>query len=228
MDQQLTTDFAPYSGVAAPYLHNDVAIDYIAMPFPGGHQHETSGHTIIRNTHPVNARPVLPRDQLLHAFATERFLPDGRENPQFVLNKPQYRDASILLAGRNFGLGGTQSAAAIRLLSCGIMAVIAPSFGTVFMDECLQAGLLPVELEASQLAVIAEHVSFAPRLKLNIDLQKQIIYRQDLEPVSLNMPKHLRRRFIQGLSDRDETIPYTEHADAFVKKQKARQPWIYQ
>ena len=89
------------SGIAAPYLRDDVLIDYIAPPVVGGSHH--GGGEIIRREHsPAGAR-VSPQQAAQHAFPLDRFLPDGRENPDFILNRPAWRDASILLAGANFG-----------------------------------------------------------------------------------------------------------------------------
>jgi len=215
-------------GIAAPYLRNDVLIDQIAPPVAGGHGHGHGVDEIIRRQHPPAAAPVSPEQAARHAFPLDRYLPDGRENPQFILNQPAYRDASILLAGRNFGIGGTHTPAAARLLGCGIEAVIAVDFGPVFHDDCLPAGPLPVALGRDEVVFIAQAAAAAPRLPLTIDLARQIISRPDIGDIAFQMNPRLRRRFMEGLTDSDETRPFQSEADAFRKIHEKRQPWIYQ
>ena len=218
------------TGIAAPYLRNDVLIDYIALPGAGGHGHGHDIHNqpgeIIRHQHP-HAPADAAVNPAEHAFPLDRYRPDGSENPDFILNQPPFRDASILLAGENFGIGGTQTPAAARLLGCGINAVVAPDFGPVFHDDCIQAGLLPVMLGREKLQTIVAAVVAAPRRELTIDLQRQTLSRPDTGPIAFQMNPRLRRRFMDGLADIDETAPFQREADAFREAQQQRQPWIY-
>ncbi|MCY4270874.1 MAG: hypothetical protein OXE80_11965 [Gammaproteobacteria bacterium] len=222
------THLTHITGIAAPYLRNDVLIDQIAPPVAGGHGHGPEMHAVIRRQHPPATAPLAAEEAARHAFPLDRYLPDGRENPGFILNQPAYRDASILLAGRNFGIGGTHTPAAARLLGCGIEAVIAVDFGPVFHDDCLQAGLLPVMLGWSELESIALTVAAAPRLPLTIDLARQTIGRPDTGDIAFQMIPRLRRRFMEGLTDIDETRPFQSEADTFREAHERRQPWIYQ
>ncbi len=215
-------------GIAAPYLRNDVLIDQIAPPVAAGHGHGPAMNEIIRRRHPPAAAPVSPEEAARHAFPLDRYLPDGNENPEFILNRPAYRDASILLAGRNFGIGGTHAPAAARLLGCGIEAVIAVDFGPVFHDDCLQAGLLPVMLGQGEVEHIAQAAAAAPRLPLTINLARQTVSRPDTGDIAFQMNPRLRRRFMEGLTDIDETKPFQSEADAFREAHEKRQPWIYQ
>ncbi len=208
------------TGIAAPFLRHDVLIDYIAPPQAGLHEHGTAQT-------PTGEAANASGQRLQQAFPLDRYLADGSENPEFILNQTPWRNASILLAGRNFGIGGTQTPAATRLLGSGIRAVIAPSFGPVFLDDCIQAGLLPVILGQRQVEAIAAAAVAAPRRELTIDLQRQTISRPDIGPIAFQMNPRLRERFMGGLSDIEETVPFQREAEAFQRGHELRQPWIY-
>ena len=137
--------FVRHTGIAAPFRQPDLESELIA---PVGEE--------LRDLHAVHLDPGdVPLDAHRHdgswtgrhAFPGFRYRPDGTEDPDFVLNHEPYREASILLAGRNFGQGSQQAFAVIRLRQCGMRVVIAPSFGPVFHDDCFDFGLLPVTLD---------------------------------------------------------------------------------
>ncbi len=210
-----------WTGIAAPFLRHDVLIDYIAPPIGGVHAH---GSAVIP---PAGVAANALDQGLRQAFPLDRYLADGSENPEFILNREPWRDASILLAGRNFGIGGTQTPAAARLLGDGMRAVIAPSFGPVFLDDCIQAGLLPVILGQEQVEAIAAAAMAVPRRELTIDLRRQTISRPDIGPIAFQMNPRLRRRFAGGLGDIEETASFQREAEAFRREHELRQPWIY-
>ncbi len=209
------------TGIAAPFMRHDMLIDYIAPPIGSLHAH---GSAVIT---PAGVVGNASGQALRQAFPLDRYLADGSENPEFILNRAPWRNASILLAGRNFGIGGTRTPAAARLLGDGIRAVIAPSFGQVFFDDCIQAGLLPVILGQEQVEAIAAAAVAAPRRELTIDLRWQTISRPDIGPITFQMSPRLRARFMEGLSDIDETTPFQREAEAFQRDHELRQPWIY-
>ena len=225
MGQQEAKGFVRLKGIAAPYLKHDVAIDYIAVPTVGLHDHGRGGLLVHQHGEETSNASV---QEMPHAFEIERYFPDGAENPYFILNQQRYRSASILLTGRNFGVGGTHTLAAKQLLNCGIRAVIAPSFGTVFFEDCVQSGLLPIVLGWKSISRLAELTEAAPGLELTIDLERQVVWRTDIEAISFQMDQRIKRRFMLGLKDEDETLPFQQQAEAFEKNQRRLQPWIYQ
>ena len=225
MRERTANGFATLTGIAAPWLRDDVMIDQIAAPGAGMHDHGQAG--VAPHDHPFPEDMDSPAPGGPHAFEFERFLPDGSENPEFVLNQAPYRNASILLAGRNFGIGGTQTPAAARMLGCGFRAVVAPSFGPVFRGDCIQSGLFPVMLEQEHVRALAAATAAAPHLEMTIDLERQTIARPDGGPVPFQMNPRLLARFMRGLADEDETMPHQDEADAFREAQELRQPWIY-
>src|SRR5579863_8871350 len=106
-----------------------------------------------------------------HAFAPLRYRADGSENPDFVLNRPPYRGAQILIAGENFGCGSSREGAVWALWGMGLRCVIAPSFGDIFFNNCFQNGLLPITLDAAMVERLAELVEASQGQPLTVDLE---------------------------------------------------------
>lgn len=221
----MANGFSSIGGIAAPYLRGDVMIDYIAAPGIGMHDHGQAGAG--PHDHPPPDDMDSSARRVSHAFELERYLPAGSENTDSIFNQAPYRNASILLAGRNFGIGGTQAPAAALLLGCGFRAVIAASFGPVFHDDCIQSGLFPVILEWKFVRALAAATVAAPHLEMTVDLELQTIARPDTGPIPFQMNPRLLARFMRGLADEDETMPFRKEADAFREAQELRQPWIY-
>src|SRR5919201_5673317 len=108
-------------------------------------------------------------------FYDWRFLPDGRPDPDFVLNKPEYHGATILVAGRNFGSGSSREHAPWALQQYGFRAVIAPSFADIFRNNCYQNGLLPVVLPEALVRQMLDRATTEPGYRLSIDLDQQTV-----------------------------------------------------
>ena len=116
-----------------------------------------------------------------HLFAPWRFMNDGTPNPDFVLNNPSYRDATVMVAGRNFGCGSSREHAPWALRDYGIKCVIAPSFADIFYSNCFQNGLLPLRLPEEQVRQILDHAAANPGVKINVDLEAQRVWTEDEE-----------------------------------------------
>ena len=162
-------------------------------------------------------------------FAGWRYtLPGGREpNPDFVLNKPEYNDAKIILAGDNFGCGSSREHAVWALKEYGIRAIVAPGFGTIFAGNCVRNGLLPLVLPAEVIAAIAAWVSAAPgQNRVLIDLQAQ-----QLEAVgqtySFEIDTGDRRMLLQGLDAIALTQTRGEIIEQFHRRRQKLRPWLY-
>ena len=124
----------------------------------------------------------VPRGQLAkYCFEAWRYLPDGSEDPDFVLNKPAYRGAKILIGGPNFACGSSREAAVWSLWDFGFRCVIAPSFGDIFFNNCFQNGMLPIVLPADVVAELGEEAARAGEgangAPFTIDLEQQLISR---------------------------------------------------
>ena len=219
-------EFVRHTGIAAPFLQPDLESELIA---PVGAE--------LRDLHAVHLDPgsVLleahPHDgswtgqHALHGF---RYRPDGTEDTEFVLNQEPYRNASILLAGRNFGQGSLQAFAVIRLMQCGMRAVIAPSFGPVFYDDCFDFGLLPVTLDEEVVERLTDRVRANPEVEVTVDLAKKVIERPGMASIPFQIDSRRRLSLLQGLdSTLDERLQHSGNAEAMRKRDRNLRPWIY-
>lgn len=174
-----------------------------------------------------------PRDQLGDwGFAPLRFLADGSENPQFVLNQPGWRGANILVAGANFGCGSSREHAVWALQGMGIECVIAPSFGDIFRSNCFQNGLLPVQLPSDQaqqlLAWLAqEHRASRPQ-QLEVDLEQLSIRWPGGADLAFVLEQRRRHALLEGLDSIGETLAQAAQIDAWQARDRQQRPWIWQ
>jgi len=157
-------------------------------------------------------------------FQDLRFDADGKERADFPLNRPEYRDANIIVAARNFGGGSSREAAVYALYDFGIRCVIAPSFGDIHYQNAIKNGLLPAIVSESDAAALAAEVAADPARDLTVDLETQKIaladkqYRFDIDPVS-------RNQLLNGWDDVDLTESRRANILAFKAKDRALRPW---
>ena len=162
-----------------------------------------------------------------HTGIAAPLLSDGSENPDFVLDQEPYRDASILLAGENFGAGGSSESEVFRLMAYGIRSVIASGFAPAFYSNCLTYGMLPVTLGEEVIEKITEEVVSNPGLEMTVDLENQLIEVPGMEPVSFSIDARARDKLLQGMSDLDEMLQHNGNVVAFRSHDRNRRPWIY-
>ena len=129
-------------------------------------------------------------------------MPDGSENKDFILNRKGYRDAEILVSGRNFGSGSSREHAPWALQDYGFKCIIAPSFGDIFFSNCFQNGVLPVVLPEDTVAQIIENSENDPEYRINIDLESQRVWDENEEVVAEFSIEPFRRHcMLNGLDD---------------------------
>jgi len=148
-------------------------------------------------------------------------------NPDFVLNQPRYEGASILVTRRNFGCGSSREHAPWALGDYGFRAVIAPSFGDIFFNNCFKNGLLPIVLPESQVDRIFADVAAFPGFKLTIDLEKQVLGTTDGSvafPFEVDAFK--RHCLLNGLDDIGLTLQHADDIRAYEARHLASQPWL--
>ena len=218
--------FVRHTGIAAPFRQPDLESELIA---PVGVE--------LRDLHAVhpdrgNVRLDAHRHDGSwtgqHAFHGFRYRPDGTEDPDFVLNREPYRDASILLAGRNFGQGSQQAFAVIRLRQCGMRVIIAPSFGPVFHDDCFDFGLLPVTLDEQVVEELTDRVSANPEIHMTVDLARQVAERPGMAPVRFHIDSRRRASLLQGLDTTLlERLQHGASAEAMRERDRRLRPWLY-
>tara|TARA_B100000315_G_scaffold58391_1_gene52772 strand:- start:58 stop:651 length:594 start_codon:yes stop_codon:yes gene_type:complete len=149
-------------------------------------------------------------------FTPWRYKADGSPDPDFVLNVPAYRDASILVGGRNFGCGSSREHAPWALHDYGIRCIIAPSFADIFYNNCFQNGLLPVRLPEETARKIMDHALANPGARLNVDLESQRVWSDDEEiSVTFEIDAARRHALLNGLDDIGLTLQLEDRIAAY-------------
>ena len=157
-------------------------------------------------------------------FYDWRFLPDGSPNPEFVLNKPEYQAASILVSGRNFGCGSSREHAPWALQQFGFRAVIAPSFADIFRNNCYQNGLVPVVLPENIVRQLLDRAANEPDYRLTIDLENQTVADQRDTLASFDIDPAVKHRLLNGLDDIGLTLQHASDIGAFEQRRPSFLP----
>jgi 3-isopropylmalate/(R)-2-methylmalate dehydratase small subunit len=158
-------------------------------------------------------------------FAEKRYLDDGSENPDFVLNRPAYRGAKILVAGDNFGCGSSREHAPWALKDFGITCVISTSFGDIFYNNCFKNGLLPIEVTREDLEKLYDDAERGANARLTIDLEKQEIRGPDGGVIRFQIDPHRKHCLLNGLDDIALTLARKDKIASFEEKARATRPW---
>ncbi len=161
-----------------------------------------------------------------YLFNDLRFTPDGAEVPDFVLNKPAYRKAEILIAGENFGCGSSREHAPWALLDFGIRCVIAPSFADIFYNNCFKNGVLPLVLPADQVEKLMDQADKGANATLTADLENQRVTGPDGEIFPFEIDPFRKHCLLNGLDDIGLTFKKTKIIDTFEARHRAEQPWL--
>ena len=148
-------------------------------------------------------------------FHDLRFNDDGAEKPDFVLNKPPYRQARVLVADRNFGCGSSREHAVYALWDYGFRAVIAPSFGDIFFNNCLKNGLLPIVLPTEDAAALRAYLERWPGSSLIVDLAKQEVTGPNGEVLRFEIDPFRKHCLIEGVDEIDFTLGFDKEIAAF-------------
>jgi 3-isopropylmalate/(R)-2-methylmalate dehydratase small subunit len=151
--------------------------------------------------------------------------PDGSPDPDFVLNKPAYRQASILVAKENFGCGSSREHAPWALLDQGLSCVIAPSFADIFYNTCFKNGLLPVVLPREVVDQLLEQAG-GPNHIFTIDLASQSVTAPDGKVHKFDIDQGRKASLLAGLDDIGESLRHAGDIKAFEEKRKLAQPWL--
>jgi 3-isopropylmalate/(R)-2-methylmalate dehydratase small subunit len=160
-------------------------------------------------------------------FDEIRYRPDGSENPDFVLNRPPYRNAKILIAGDNFGCGSSREHAPWALLDFGIRCVIAPSFADIFYNNCFKNGLLPIALPQALVDRLIEDAQNGANAVFTIDLASQTITRPDGEIVPFDIDPFRKHCLLEGLDDIALTEQKMPAIARYEERQRALRPWLW-
>jgi 3-isopropylmalate/(R)-2-methylmalate dehydratase small subunit len=149
------------------------------------------------------------------------------EDPGFVLNREPFRDATILLAGENFGCGSSREHAVWALKDFGFRAVIAPSFGSIFYGNCVRNGILPVRLPEPDIEAIALHVDAEPAQRVSIDLPTQTVTDAAGADYAFEIGEEDKTMLLEGLDPIARTMQLDEKILSFRERDRRERPWIY-
>jgi len=158
-------------------------------------------------------------------FAEMRFNEDGSENPDFVLHKPAYRNAQILVAGDNFGCGSSREHAPWALLDFGIRCVIATSFADIFYNNCFKNGILPIVVSPEELDKLMDDASRGSNATLTVDLESQEIHGPDGGTIKFEIDAFKKHCMLNGLDDIGLTLEKGAAINGFEQKNAETRPW---
>ena len=198
--------FTRHTGIAVPLIKDDINTDQVA---------------------PIQAFRSLKPDYKALLFMRARQRDDGSEDPDFVLNKPQFRNPGILVTGNNFGAGSSREAAVWGMLANNIRVIVARSFADIYRENCLQNGLLPVVLPPADADAFEKRVIDANgAAPFTVDLTTQTISGPGGPDIKFDIPASDRTRLLEGLDDIGMTLKHADDIKAFEQRMAAAQPWL--
>ena len=159
-------------------------------------------------------------------FDEMRYNEDGSEKPDFVLNKPAYRGAQILVSGDNFGCGSSREHAPWALLDFGIRCVIAPSFADIFYNNCFKNGILPIVLPQEDVDKLMDDAERGSNAVVSIDLEAQEIRGPDGGVISFDVDAFRKQCLLEGLDDVGLTLKKEQKITDYEAAHQADQPWL--
>ena len=198
--------FSRHTAIAAPLIQDDINTDQIA---------------------PVLHGRGLKEDYRVTLFHRARRREDGSENPDFVLNKPQFRTAGILVTGNNFGAGSSRESAVWSMLANDIRVIVARSFADIYRENCLQNGLLPIVLAPAEAdAFTARVIAADGAAPFTVDLETQRISGPGGDDIGFEIAPADRIRLLEGLDDIGLTLKHMAEVASWEERAVASQPWL--
>ena len=162
----------------------------------------------------------------VNLFDEMRYDRAGNENPDFVLNQPQYRAAEILVAGENFGCGSSREHAPWAIKDFGIRCVIAPSFADIFYNNCFKNGILPIALPQDAVDVLMKDAEKGSNARMTVDLEAQTVTTSDGETFGFEVDAFKKHCLLEGLDDIGLTLAKKSSVDAFEVRAAQQRPWV--
>jgi 3-isopropylmalate/(R)-2-methylmalate dehydratase small subunit len=197
--------FETFSGVAAPMPLVNIDTDMII---------------------PKQFLKTIKRSGLgVHAFDEMRYDDDGNEIPDFVLNQAAYREASILIAGDNFGCGSSREHAPWALSDFGIKVVVSTSFADIFFNNCFKNGMLPIVLPQEQVDLLMRDAEKGANARVEVNLEEQTIISSDGDVIKFDIDPFRKHCLLNGLDDIGLTLEKAASIDSFEAKAGAARPW---
>ena len=162
----------------------------------------------------------------VNLFDEMRYDDDGNEIADFVLNRPQYRNAEILVAGDNFGCGSSREHAPWAIKDFGIRCIIAPSFADIFFNNCFKNGILPIVLPQETVDLLMADAEKGENARMTVDLEAQEITTSDGQVIRFDVEPFRKRCLLEGLDDIGLTLEKAAAIDSFESKAAQERPWV--
>ena len=179
----------------------------------------------------VDTDQIIPKQYLSSIKRTgfaEGLFGDWRRDPQFVLNQPRYKGATILLARKNFGCGSSREHAPWALMDYGFRCVIAPSFADIFFNNSFKNGFLPVVLSEAEVDRLFHECAAFPGFQLRVDLDKQSVSTADgAQAMRFEVDAFRKYCLLNGLDEIGLTLRHADKIRAFEAQRKAQHPWYF-
>ncbi|MEM7057205.1 MAG: 3-isopropylmalate dehydratase small subunit [Pseudomonadota bacterium] len=161
-----------------------------------------------------------------HAFSEMRYNEDGSEKPDFILNKPAYRQAKVLVAGDNFGCGSSREHAPWAILDFGIKCVISTSFADIFYNNCFKNGILPIKVSPEELELLMDDAGHGANATITVDLETQTISRPDGGEIGFDIDPFKKHCLLNGLDEIGLSMEKSSSIEAHEAKRNAATPWL--
>ena len=159
-------------------------------------------------------------------FSYIRFNENGSENKKFILNQTHYKNAEILVTGKNFGCGSSREHAVWALKDYGIKCLIGTEFADIFYNNCFKNGVLPIILDGKDVENIVKIISFIKTSELEIDLQSQSIKTKKNQTINFDILPYLKKNLLEGIDDISKTLEKKDLIDKFENSMKKNYPWL--
>jgi 3-isopropylmalate/(R)-2-methylmalate dehydratase small subunit len=176
---------------------------------------------------PASYQRTLKDDPGKGLFAGWRYDLDGKEIPDFILNREPFRNSKVIVADKNFGCGSSREFAVWALMRFGIRCVIAPSFGDIFYENSFKNGLLPIVLPEEEVSAIHEHLAKANDPTIGVDLEREQIELPNRPAISFKVPPSRRIALLEGLDEIGQTLLHEAEIGDFQSEQRQTAPWVY-
>jgi 3-isopropylmalate/(R)-2-methylmalate dehydratase small subunit len=201
--------FTKVTGVAAPLMRQNVDTDLIIRI-----------ERLVSNTGRQGLGP--------YCFEQIRFNADGSENPDCVFNQAPYRGAPIILSAENFGCGSSREGAVWALAGMGVKAVISPSYGDIFYNNCFQNGILPVALPMAEVQALADEMRASPgNARVTVDLENYTVVSPTGRVIAFQIDARRQHALLNGLDDIAQTMTHKDDIAAWQKADKSARPWTW-
>ncbi len=195
-----------------------------------------TGIAALLNRQNVDTDQIIPKQFLTkiektgfgqHLFHDWRFLADGKDNPDFELNHPAFKGATVLVAGDNFGCGSSREHAPWALLDYGFKVIISTSFADIFFNNCFKNGILPIKVDEGALESLMTEIESNRGSALTIDLEEQIISSPGGLGIGFDIDAFRKENLLKGMDQIAWSLQYVAKINEFEKKQASTQPWLW-